>query len=427
MIKKKIKRKIKSSFPKFFLIIFLIAAVLIYNPFTSRESQSKIGLQKWWDFQSIDTMKYSRDKAREKVRDSSFDSIIATQLSDIAKAGSTHVAIATPYDEEFIPYLTLWVNSARNHNLKVWFRGNWAGWEQWFGYKTITRSEHLKKTQDFIKAHKDLFEDGDIFTPCPECENGGPGDPRKNGDTKGHREFLVQEYQVTKKAFKEIGKDVKSNYISMNADVARLVMDTKTTKSLDGLVVIDHYVQSPTQLSSDIEDIAASSGGAVILGEFGVPIPDIHGQMTPEAQAEWITEALDKLTYIKQLKGINYWVNTGGSTQLWKLDGTQKPAVKEIQNYFSPNIINGRVINDFNKPIKDVKISFRAKEAITDSAGNFYLPILGDDPTIKVSANGYKDQEVKLSTNQNSVAITLKGDQTGILYKLKLFLYNLFH
>ena len=30
---------------------------------------------------------------------------------------------------------------------------------------------------------------------CNECENGGPGDPRHNGDVVGHRKFLIKEYK----------------------------------------------------------------------------------------------------------------------------------------------------------------------------------------------------------------------------------------
>ena len=58
-----------------------------------------------WTFQSIDTMKYSRDVAREKLYDPSFDAIIDRQVGAIAETGATHVAIAVPYDEEFVPFL----------------------------------------------------------------------------------------------------------------------------------------------------------------------------------------------------------------------------------------------------------------------------------------------------------------------------------
>ena len=59
-------------------------------------------------------------------------------------------------------------------------------------------------------------------------------------------------------------------------------------------VVIDHYIKNPVQVSEDARFIANQSGGKVVLGELGAPIPDIHGDMTEEAQSEWIEEALEE-------------------------------------------------------------------------------------------------------------------------------------
>jgi len=287
-----------------------------------------------WKVQAIDTMKYSRDLSREKMNDKSFDAVIDSQMKNIADVGATHVAIATPYDEEFLPMLKRWVFSARKHDLKVWFRGNWSGWEKWFGYPSITRDEHIKKTKDFILANADIFKDGDIFSSCPECENGGSGDPRSNGDLNGHRAFIISEYQAEKSAFAKIGKNVKANYFSMNGDVARLVMDKETTKSLDGIVTIDHYVKTSERLVNDIKSLAAESGGRVVLGEFGAPIPDIHGEMTEAEQARWINGTLSTLVGISSLEGVNYWVNVGGSTELWDSNGKARAAVSEIKKFY---------------------------------------------------------------------------------------------
>lgn len=82
---------------------------------------------KWWAFQSVDTMKHSRDLAREKLHDDSYDAVIDREVRSIADIGATHVAIATPYDEEFVPYLKRWVSAARKYHLAVWFRGNFSG------------------------------------------------------------------------------------------------------------------------------------------------------------------------------------------------------------------------------------------------------------------------------------------------------------
>lgn len=287
-----------------------------------------------WKFQSIDTMKYSRDVAREKLGSKKFDVVIDKQVKEIADTGATHIALATPYDEEFLAFLKRWVKTARKYNLKVWFRGNFSGWEGWFDYSKMTRDEHLKKTQDFIINNVSLFENGDVFTACPECENGGPGDPRMNGDVEGHRKFLIDEYKVTKAAFGKINKNVASNYDSMNMDVAKTVMDAPTTAALDGIVTVDHYVKTPELLKSDIDFVAAQSGGKVVLGEFGAPIPDITGDMTDSEQSAWLLSVLNLLKTDSNVIGLNYWVGEGGSTELWNSDGTAKPAVNTLKSIY---------------------------------------------------------------------------------------------
>ncbi len=288
-----------------------------------------------WEVMSIDTMKYSRDIAREKLNERSFDQVIETQVKNIAATGATHIAIATPYDEEFIPFLTRWVDSARSHGLKVWFRGNFSGWEKWFDHDQMSREDHIIATKAFIKANPQIFEDGDLFTPCPECENGGPGDPRLTGDIVGHRRFLIATHDAATQAFWEIGKKVSVGYHSMNYDVALAIMDRPTTAALGGIVTIDHYVKSPTKLNDDVTKIAELSGGKVFLGEYGAPIPDIHGKLSEQEQAQWLEDSLSLLKHNPNLVGISYWVSVGGSTQIWSEDGSPKQALTTLTKYYS--------------------------------------------------------------------------------------------
>ena len=287
-----------------------------------------------WQIESIDTMKYSRDNARADLTDPRFTVDANKQIADIAATGANYVAIDTPYDDEFLPVLDVWVQAARRYGLHIWFRGNFSGWEGWFGYSKIDEQTHISKIKQFISNNADLFRDGDIFSSCPECENGANLKP---GDIQGvinHRNFLIQEYNTTKDAFKQINKNVASNYFSMNADIARAVMDKPTTQALDGIVVIDHYVLTPERYIDDIASISTMSGGKIVLGEFGAPIPDIHGNMNDDQQAQWLDRTLQLLSNETELIGVNYWTNKGGSTALWKLDGTPKPAVAVIKQYY---------------------------------------------------------------------------------------------
>jgi len=379
----------------------------------------------WWQFQSIDTMKYSRDLARQKVKDFSFDATIDQQMQSIAQAGANFVALATPYDEEFLPMLKRWVSAARKNGLSVWFRGNWSGWEGWFNYPKISRQEHLAKTKKFISDNVDLFRDGDIFSSCPECENGGPGDPRLNGGVATHRKFLIDEYQVSRDAFRNIGRNVAANFSPMNGDVAKLVMDKETTRALGGVVVIDHYVNKPEQLAADVREIAEESGGKIVLGEFGAPIPDIHGKMSESEQAEWIKQSLKLLAKIPQLIGINYWVGFGGSTEIWTGSGLPKPAVNVVASFFKPKRVSGLVVNELEKPISNAKIISEEKEIITAEDGKFVLPYLEQEEMITINADGFLEK--KLAAGSDDFAkIVLVKEHKNLFFRLAFFLHKFF-
>lgn len=407
------------------LLIIAVIAILLILLFGFSKTESGNKRVTWWEFQSIDTMKYSRDVSREKLNDPSFDTIINQQVKNIAETGATHVGIATPYDEEFYPILKRWVNSARRHNLQVWFRGNWSGWEGWFGYPKITRAEHIKKTGDFILKHSEIFEDGDVFSPCPECENGGPGDPRHNGDVLGHRKFLIDEYNVTKVAFKTIDKTVASNFNSMNGDVARVVMDKETTLAMDGIVTIDHYVSTPEKLISDIDSLAKASGGKIVLGEFGAPIPDINGKMSEREQADWINIALLRLAKANEVIGISYWTNTGSSTALWSGDGTAKIAAQTLKSVFDAPVVFGAVQDEAGGGIRGAYIKVENRYFFTDSEGNYEFPYIGNFKTVKIGAPGYYGKTVQIEEETRQLLV-LKKEKEDYLFKTRKLIHKIF-
>lgn len=393
--------------------------------FTSLSPKYLLAQEKgnFWEIQSIDTMKYSRDLARERNGDKVFERIIETYTEKIASAGATHVAVGTPYDEEFIPFLEQWVSAARRVNLNVWFRSNFSGWEGWFGYPIISKEEHINNIEDFILENPDLFEDGDIFTPCTECENGLLGDPRETKDVESYREFLIEEYKVSNEAFRQIRKNVDSGYFSMNLDVARLVMDRETTRLLGGVVVIDHYVKDPVQLSQDVRMISEETGGKVILGEFGIPIPDIHGNLTDDEQANWISEVLSQLSKESVLYGLNYWVSFGGTTAIWNNNGSEKPAVSVIRSYFTTDIISGLVLNEIGQPVENALVIADSKQTYSGEKGEFNIVSNPTLSRIVVNAKNYKD-EVVILDKDNPKRIIIEKEKEGVIFKFRKFFYN---
>jgi len=364
----------------------------------------------WWQYQSIDTMKFSRDLAREKSTDVDFETKINDQVGQIAATGATHIAIDTPYDEEFFGFLKKWVDRARIHGLKVWFRGNFSGWEGWFDYPKISREEHLSEIGKFIDRHPELFEDGDIFDPCPECENGGPGDPRQNGDVDGFRKFMIDEYRLTQDSFSKINKQVITNFSSSNGDVAKLVYDKETAQAVGGVVAIDHYVATPEQLVSDIKQLHQDTGAYIVLGEFGFPIPDINGEQSDQDQADWIKSALKLLTQSPELIGLNYWTNIGSSTELWNNNGRVKEVVGVIAASYSPKNLVLEIVNDFNRPLAEVKIEYANRTYFSDKFGKTVVPLNGFAPVFKLSRDGYQPKTVTMTGNGSILKISLAKD-----------------
>src|SRR3972149_2359109 len=414
---------------KLFIILFIIIPLVLGLKLLAIRGKylgTKASSTNWWEIQSIDTVKYSRDLAREKAKDSSFDEVIDTQVRLIAETGATHIAVGTPYAEEFVPFLQRWVSAARKYGLKVWFRGNVPGWERWFGYPKIDRNEHTSLVREFILANGALFEEGDIFSSCTECENGGPGDPRRSGDVAGHRNFLTEEYKITNDAFRKSGKNVRSNFAPMNGDVAALVMDEETTNSLGNIVVIDRYVGSTEKLAKDLKNIAEKSGGKVILGEFGAPISNIHANFNEEEQATWIRLALSEISDIPELMGVNYWTSFGGSTRLWDSDYRPRKAVEVIRGYYKPRVVEGLVSDERGKAVKKADVIVGSKQLLTTNSGIFVLPVNSEKVTITIQADGYITQQLEIDSEKNIEIILIKGEE-NILFKIQKFIYQITH
>lgn len=338
--------KIRSKYKyrlKITVILLIIATILTLwartnlagklptlNPNTEKSTDPRS-----WQIKSVDTVKYSRDLSAQNLTNLTFDATIEAQIKKIKETGATHVAIDTPYDEMFIPILNRWVQTARNNGLKVWFRGNFSSWEGWFDYPNhLSRGDHLKLTREFIQKNSSLFKDGDAFSPCPECENGGTGDPRKTGDIEGYRKFMISEYLASQEEFEKVNIKNITILFPMNLDFAKLVMDETTTKQMGNTITIDHYVKSPQQLADDIKSLHENTSANIVLGEFGAPIPDIHGSLTNQEQANWLAEVLSIISMEKSLIGLNYWTSFGGSTSIFLDDTSPKPAAKVLENYY---------------------------------------------------------------------------------------------
>ena len=341
-----------------------------------------------FDIQSIDTMKYSRDGANN----SGVIDKIPELVVKISALHPTHIAVATPYDEEFFPVLKRWVLEARKRNLKVWFRGNMSAWEGWFDHKKYEDpNQHHADIHAFIMKHPELFAEGDIFTPAPEPENGGFGDPRTSEEIKKKFfDFLPESYRNCRDSFAQIGVKVTCGYFSTNGDVAKII-PTYVYQQSGGVQVIDHYVRTPEELIRDIQELYNQNHLPIVLGEFGLPIPDIHGDLSDADQDRLIHSTLEQLSTQRHIvKGINYWTAFGGSTKIFTDDLREKPAAKTIAEYFSPVHVSGRVLNEWDEPVPGVLVQIDGlAESISSSLGEYSVITTKAHRKLSAEKEGY--------------------------------------
>lgn len=379
---------------------------------------------RFFDVVALDTMKFSRDGARnDQVRRE-----IPQLVGQAASIHPSHIAIGTPYDDEFIPVARAWVNEIRRHGARVWFRGNFSKWEDWFDYGRFEDpNDHIKLTYDYIVNNPELFADGDIFTPVPEAENGGFGDPRFSPEIKQKFfAFLPQSYESCKQAFVKIRKNVTCGYYSVNGDVAEL-FTREDVQKLGNLLVIDHYVKTPKELIDDARALHEATGADIILGEYGAPIPDIHGDLSQEEQAKLIDENLLAIVQARDfIKGINYWTALGGSTQLF--DGLTAPrkAAAVVAKYYKPVKVHGTIVDHLGIPVRGARVRIDPfGQTTTDSLGNFTLLTTADFTQVEVEKTGYSSVSEQVAISERGearVQVKLEPAQKGLWYSFRLFM-----
>lgn len=380
-------------------------------------------IDRFFPIQSIDTMKYSRDSAQNK----SVTEQIPLLVSQAATLGPTHIAIGTPYDEEFYPVIKKWADEIHKRGLRVWFRGNFSGWEGWFNYPKFTdyNQHHILQSQ-FIRKHPELFVAGDIFTPAPEPENGVIGDPRSSDENKQKfLDFLPRSYRTCIDSFKAINKpEISCGYFSTNGDIAKYIFTPQLIASIGNRIVIDHYVKTPQQLAADIVALSDRFKVPIVLGEFGAPIPDIQGEMDEQQQAAYVQQVMRELVKIKdKVGGINYWTGFGGSTAIFNDDFQMKKAGIIITDYYQPELLEGIVSDTFEFAVPNATVStpnflYQTK---TQTNGTFKLLISRDVQDIMVSKNGFISYKKTIIHNTPFLA-KLEYSQKNLGYYLKYIL-----
>ncbi len=408
------------------LIFFIVVFCFNHSP-TSAQGLPVTAPPEIWSIRSVDTMKTSRDKARAELYNKSYDNVIDNDLKIIKEMGANYVAIDTPYDDEFLPYLKRWVAHARSFGLKVWYRGNWSNWEGWFDYpKNMSPTEHIAKTSEFVEKHSDIFEDGDIFDPCPECENAGFW--QLNSNNAAYNQFLQDQQAGLKKSFNKINKQVYTNIFSIIGGRAREVLDKQTANNLDNTITIDHYFKNTSSLADYYNHFSKDLNSHIIFGEFGAPIPDINGNMDENKQAEFIYDAFSNFYENKDVViGINYNVLAEGSSALVNYDRTPRKAIEVIKDFYIPGSVQGVVTNTLCEKVPNLYIGTKEipELAITNSDGEYRVVAPAGNIQISTDGTYYKNLTRDITITRGSTLalnIVVEPENPTIIYKLRLWL-----
>lgn len=405
---------------KIILFILIFSVIFCEHVYAQSEDWKKT---RFWEYQCIDTMKTSRDKARAWKNNAQLQLHIHKEIHVAKTIGANCIALGTPYNSEFLPYLKLWVQEARKENMHIWYRGNFSEWEGWFEYpKNMTESRLHTNTRSFIEENPELFQDGDIFTAAPEAENGGPFDQVEINEYQQFRRFLIKEHSTAEHAFNTINKDVEINWMSMNGGLAKRMLDADTVLQLGNVVTIDHYIKNSEEMGEFIQYFYDTYKAQTVVGEFGAPIPEINGNMSEAQQAQFVGELLHELyIYKDKVKGINYWTLYDGSTALVDFDFRQKLVAHVIKSYYRPRVVASVVTADDGTMLEGVHIRTPDKTSATysDSKGSFSLPIPPTVNELIIEKENYDTKTIKITDEIYNEPITLVPSGRSIWYHVR--------
>ena len=139
----------------------------------------------------------------------------------------------------------------------------------------------------------------------------------------------------------------------------------------------------------------------------------------------WIDKALFELAKIKDFAGINYWTGFGGTTNIWRDDGSKKSGVEVLSGYFTPKVLSGRVVNELGRGVKGAQVSSNGKATETVKNGEFTILIVPGQEELKIDAKSYNQENIKIEKMTSSEILLVK-DKENIFFKIAKLIYNIF-
>lgn len=208
---------------------------------------------------SVDVMKLTQDRAMNPPSDAD-----KAKYATIAKTlNAEYVAISTPYDTpsggpDATSVTLAWCTAIRAQGRKVWHRHSWLSDEGFYNVPRNYTNDRITDTKNWILAHANLFQNGDIFCPKPEPQNMrifgvNYGDPAtaRFGSVAIFNSWLRDMTTACKAAFQQLGLSVKVGYWGFDGFVTcgydnpdwtgKSFLEASTVSAMDSIVAVDHY------------------------------------------------------------------------------------------------------------------------------------------------------------------------------------------
>lgn len=302
-------------------------------------------------YKSIDTMKASRDSnAWTNQQKIDHCNAIVANVPDI-----THITMDCYYNKpgyQSVAYVTEWCDAIHQTGKKIWFRGVSHASEI---KETISAAEAITIVVSEVHNHPDWFQDGDIFEYWPESGPYGFTDGWDNDGTawsQWHSDMI----SALNTEFSTMGKSVITSIQSIvssywtQGDVKQSALTAFNNKiSIDWypLDSIDPYKAARGMLVTLNKLHTSYPTADIIISEIGCANTI---NLTDTQQREVLRFALNTLSLLPYVKGINYWAGYlasggGGHTNLFVLNSRTepRPAVNILSEFYTNNICKKRM------------------------------------------------------------------------------------
>lgn len=318
-----------------------------------------------WSIQSVDQMKYSKDVICSPPSDTFLDNAV-TATKD---TGANTIAIATPYNNVTCSGTSTdpdvlagrWISRARTNGLRVWHRHAGTQFEGIYGqskHRSPDGARHLQNIATWIHENASLIQNGDIFTPEAEPQNGGISGVTYCGSSgtcqfankADFNEWLRTAQLVTKLALKAEGFNIATTWGDPNGvfvgaygfdgfivwgndnpdHVGTSKLETATVAAMDNVIAIDHY-NSAQSMATDLDEAHTMFPSAnYVIGEWGA--------IASSSDSTALTATQDAFTAFAArswIIGVNYWhLGPGTNEGLLRSDFTKRPHYYTVQDYY---------------------------------------------------------------------------------------------